>query len=442
MKANCGCGGPCCDEKKLKSHRLIANLDQTAVRYETLDGKACIVVPVVMARAGVVMNGSLTILDELDPNAWNGRPVTVGHPETPEGEFQTASAPDVVPEWCVGQLFNAKVEDDALKAEAWIDIGKARKVRPGLIATIKSGEPLDVSTGFFADDEEATGVSNGREYQVISRNWRPDHLALLPDEEGACNWEDGCGVRSNRQKGTPMAKKKPAKAAANARGNEGDARQIIADLISNDASPFTPDDEDSLRMMSEATLKEMQGQYLTKSEEEPATAEDDEPAVMEDDEPAANEDEVEANEGDDEVDANEGEPEANEEDAEKTAKKRNSKTIILNADQLEKLVSGAVNKALSKHKYAINAATKLAADHRAKLVDRIVANTSMKKKDLASLPLPTLELIANGVHPAPNYAGRALSANADLDFDDSAVKAMLPASTKDFIKSNARKGTH
>jgi len=28
---------------------------------------------------------------------------------------------------------------------------------------------------------------------------RPDHLALLPNEAGACSWADGCGVRSNEE---------------------------------------------------------------------------------------------------------------------------------------------------------------------------------------------------------------------------------------------------
>lgn len=50
---------------------------------------------------------------------------------------------------------------------------------------------------------------------------------------------------------------------SSARGDDGDTRQIIADLISDDRSPFTPDDEIALRHMSAATLKEMRGKYLT-----------------------------------------------------------------------------------------------------------------------------------------------------------------------------------
>jgi hypothetical protein len=454
MKTNCGCGGPCCKSKP--THTLRGNLVQGKRRYEELDGRQYVVVPIVMAKAGVVMNGSLTVLDEFEPFAWNGRPVTVGHPEE-GGEFHTASAPDIITDWVVGQLFNAEVDGDSLKAEAWIDIEKAKRVYPGLLGMIAKGEPLDVSTGFFADDEEATGVSDGREYTVISRNWRPDHLALLPDEEGACNWEDGCGVRSNTNRGTLMKLKKrmnsavggilsalgfdasdEAKKAAvakelnklvgNARGNSDDVRQIVADLISNDASPFTPDDEESLRMMSEDTIKSMADQYLTATEEEPAVAEDEEPEAMEEEEPVVAEDE--------EVAANEDEEEVANADEEEKAAKKNGRRF--SDKQLAAFVSKEVSKQLGKHKLAINAATRVAAEHREKLVTKIVTNSTMKKRDLVKFDLAQLEVIANGVHPAPNYGGKATHANAIFDDEDPALEAMSAPSAGALIKKNAK----
>jgi hypothetical protein len=50
-----------------------------------------------------------------------------------------------------------------------------------------------------------------------------------------------------------------------ARGDDDDSRQIIADLISDDESPFTPDDEMALRHMSAASLKEMRRKYLKRN---------------------------------------------------------------------------------------------------------------------------------------------------------------------------------
>jgi hypothetical protein len=49
---------------------------------------------------------------------------------------------------------------------------------------------------------------------------------------------------------------------AGARGDDDDSRQIIADLISSNNSPFTPDDEMALRHMSSASLNEMRKRFL------------------------------------------------------------------------------------------------------------------------------------------------------------------------------------
>jgi hypothetical protein len=49
---------------------------------------------------------------------------------------------------------------------------------------------------------------------------------------------------------------------SHARGDDDDRRTIIADLISDDRSPFTPEDEEALRYMSHGVLREMKRQYL------------------------------------------------------------------------------------------------------------------------------------------------------------------------------------
>lgn len=46
------------------------------------------------------------------------------------------------------------------------------------------------------------------------------------------------------------------------RGSDDDRRQMIADLISDDASPFTPEDEEALRFMSDASLRQMRADHL------------------------------------------------------------------------------------------------------------------------------------------------------------------------------------
>ena len=167
-------------------------------RFEKLEGKDYLVVPVVMMVEGV-HNGShgaiLHLADELSkfPEAWNGIPVTIFHPEK-DGQPISANRPDVFEERVVGRTFNSKVEDGKLKAEAWLDVEKLKKVSMEAYKYIESNYPIEVSVGVFSDEELIEGEWNGEKYEAVARNYRPDHLALLPGGKGACSWADGCGL--------------------------------------------------------------------------------------------------------------------------------------------------------------------------------------------------------------------------------------------------------
>lgn len=177
-----------------------------SIREETLDGKKHLVVPVVMMVEGV-HNGSKGPIFHMGSElarwteAWNGIPVTVSHP-VKEGNNVSANAPDVLDSASVGRIFNTTY-DNGLKAEAWIDFDKISAKSIEALEAIQNGEPLDVSVGVFNDTEEAEEGAqwNGESYDTIAYNYRPDHLALLPGEEGACSWKDGCGIRTNKKGG-------------------------------------------------------------------------------------------------------------------------------------------------------------------------------------------------------------------------------------------------
>jgi hypothetical protein len=55
----------------------------------------------------------------------------------------------------------------------------------------------EVSAGIFADEEYSPGKWNGEDFVGISKNVKPDHLALVSEGQGACSWSDGCGIRAN-----------------------------------------------------------------------------------------------------------------------------------------------------------------------------------------------------------------------------------------------------
>lgn len=185
------------------------------------------------------------------------------------------------------------------------------------------------------------------------------------------------------------------KPKTNERSPDDDLRQMAADLISNADSPFTAEDEDSLRMMSAETLKSMRDSFAPVGNEEG-------------EKPEANEDEeVDANEGDEEVEANEGDeekPVANEEDEKAPMANKNKGQLMTNADR-----------------EALEFARRAYSEHRDGLVSQIVANTNISETEAKGMDTKTLEIVANGVEaPAPNYAGRASVSVNQGEQDDEA----------------------
>jgi hypothetical protein len=194
--------------------------NQTGLTREiTHAGRSYLVAPVVALRAGVV-NGKLVSREELAAcvAAWSGSVVTLGHPQA-NGEYVSANTPDTWALGAPGQLWNAHVDNDALKGDLWLDVEKSTQLgEPAttIINRLRAGQPLEVSTGYFADQEPSAGVWNGIAYQAITRHIRPDHLALLPDTVGACSWQDGCGTPRVNEKGGVM-------------GNEVNANELPLD---------------------------------------------------------------------------------------------------------------------------------------------------------------------------------------------------------------------
>jgi hypothetical protein len=182
--------------------KLQTNLTGYTIRKKTFKGKEYLVVPVVMMRDGV-HRGSQGVVrhteEELSKyvECWNGIPVTVSHPSE-NGQPVSANSPAILEQYAVGTIFNSRMDGDKLKAEAYIDETTLQGISENALLAIKNQRPLDVSVGVFSDDIENSGEWNGETYEAIATNYRPDHLALLPGQQGACSWEDGCGIRTNQ----------------------------------------------------------------------------------------------------------------------------------------------------------------------------------------------------------------------------------------------------
>lgn len=181
------------DIKENVKTQFKALMDES-IRREVFNGKDHIVIPVILMVEGV-HNEVLYSADELGkfPEAWNGRPVPVWHPEI-DGVKVSANDPEVLEQWSVGFLFNTHYADGKLKSEAWLEIDKVAKIGPEVLAMLINNQMIEVSTGLFVDELKEQGFWQGEKYSCVAFNYRPDHLALLPGGKGACSIDDGAGM--------------------------------------------------------------------------------------------------------------------------------------------------------------------------------------------------------------------------------------------------------
>jgi len=401
-----------------------------------------LIVPIVLLRH-TVANGALIEPDELIPESWNGVPVTVGHP-TDGGGFATANSPETLSRWHVGRIFNAGMDGDKLKGEAWIEVKRANKVAPGLIPALEAGEEMDVSTGYFSKKETATGSFKGKRYTVAHRDLKPDHLALLPGESGACSWADGCGVRANRGQGMSSKIRDALQTLAGAlgietqeRGYDDDVRQMRADLISDDRSPFKPEDEDSLRMMSAPALRELRNKFLRTNSKG---------VEMDSKEKAALVEKITANSkidkaaleamSDDALKAVAAgiEPDANADKDKKPGDGGEKKPDALTAESIAEIVTNTLKEALPK---MVPAA--LAEQERPALIARVTAGGKIDKATAEAMPIETLRAVAGAVAPIMDFSGRGGAPASITAFEkDDPAASMVPQDIGDVIRANAK----
>lgn len=179
--------------------RIIMNLTPT-FRMETLNARQYMAIPTIMLTQGV-HNGSegplLYLNEEMSrfPVTWNHKPVVIYHP-TLNGDGISACDPDVVEKQSVGLLFKSGF-DSKLKTEVWADEEKLKTLSLNVYQRIQKGEPVEVSTGLFHQIEKKSGEFEGQPYVGIVRNIQPDHLAILPDQIGACSIAKGAGLLMN-----------------------------------------------------------------------------------------------------------------------------------------------------------------------------------------------------------------------------------------------------
>jgi len=168
----------------------------------SFQGRKYIVAPLSLIVPGVLTGnrGPLLYPEEevfRDPDAWNGMPMVANHPVSADGRNLSGRDPEVISKFGLGYVFKARrSERGKLVAEGWFDPDAVQRVAPQLMQNLRTGTPIELSTGLFTENIPAPigATHNGVPYSFIARNYKPDHLAILLGQSGACSIKDGCGV--------------------------------------------------------------------------------------------------------------------------------------------------------------------------------------------------------------------------------------------------------
>lgn len=331
-----------------------ANITETAT-IQMLEGEEHLVVPVIAA-IETVMNRLLYTKNEMERSisGWNGVPVTAGHPETDNG-YVSANSPSMLEKFGIGKFFNVKY-DEGIKGEIWINLKNAmKKGFNQILAKLEQGEMMEVSTGLLCEVMETKGVFNSKEYDAMAINILPDHLAVLPNEVGACSIEDGCGaMRTNCEKSCTCKEKK-------------DSHKIVETLTNF----FNETSQKEHKKQEES----MQSNEETSIEQEPEQA----PEV---------EAEAEAVEVDTQAEAVE-------------TKEEVAEPVVNAAESVESILESIQN---SEIKTLLANAVKAQNEKREAVISKIVSNSEIKEDEISKLEINTLEKISLLVEPKKESA--------------------------------------
>lgn len=176
-----------------------------SVRTVRQNGREYLVAPITLIVPGVLSGSGGPLYyppEEIARNyrQWNGIPLVINHPHDPlTNRPQSANEAGVLARQGVGHLRNARLGScGQLQADSYFDRQRLQRIAPYVLASLLQGNPIEQSTGLFTDNEETMGIaSNGQAYIAVARNYVADHVAILPNQVGACSVKDGCGVLVN-----------------------------------------------------------------------------------------------------------------------------------------------------------------------------------------------------------------------------------------------------
>lgn len=251
-------------EPALAANRLVLTVNtaltvtpQRLVRNE----REYLVAPCCMIVEGVLNQGYVSG-EAIRQCQWDGMPLVVNHPTDAAGGAISANDPDVLATYGCGHVYRTQYlttmrQGYALtraQAEIWVDVGHVRTLGDDAaqaLAMLETATPLEVSTGFFCHTDYRVGSFLGTPYTMVHTDLRADHLALLPNSVGACDWAHGCGApRLHHREGCACGgtcdacQERSAMEQEPKRGWRGFVA-VLRDFVNRESQPPAPDEEDA-----------------------------------------------------------------------------------------------------------------------------------------------------------------------------------------------------
>lgn len=198
----------------LKSVNVLSVVNsKSKISTQIIDGKEHIVInDVVPIVDDIVMNGIFYPADEINKSymTLNDNLMPLDHPRI-NNEHVSALNPQAINNFYIGAWGrNVRKSNDKVLMDAYIDRKFAESTEKGRMLVnrlddMMSGKnttPIHVSTGLTYTPDNQSGASKGKRYKSIARNMKFDHVAILPDKQGAATPDDGVGifVNSNGEK--------------------------------------------------------------------------------------------------------------------------------------------------------------------------------------------------------------------------------------------------
>lgn len=245
----------------LKSVNVLSVVNsKSKISTQIIDGKEHIVInDVVPIVDDIVMNGIFYPADEINKSymTLNDNLMPLDHPRI-NNEHVSALNPQAINNFYIGAWGrNVRKSNDRVLMDAYIDRKFAESTEKGRMLVnrlddMMSGKnttPIHVSTGLTYTPDNQSGSSKGKRYTAIARNMKFDHVAILPDKQGAATPDDGVGIFVNSD-----GEKSPIENVSLIECSEDSISNVISKTIKEVLSVFKFNQKEEEDLMKEKIL--------------------------------------------------------------------------------------------------------------------------------------------------------------------------------------------